>query len=432
MRYLAPRPVARQSDSCSTLNQRFFLSTEMITISFLLLFAYLSQEVSGIINITQPWAEHPTLYNNNMAYCAIEAEMDSFLVIGYIVIKDGLLLAEGYTAGNDMQGKYDIFSATKPWSALILGVMIDERSLRLDDTLGDIFDQPGDWEDVHQAADKQAVTVREILTHTSGLVDFFLLSFNRTLKESLDLITFDPEQKGKYSYIANWNIVSYIILRRTGVTPGQFIEKKQIFAKMGISKDDYEWNKELGVETANHGLRTNPRTVAKLSQMLMQGGLVAEGNRLVSVEWTNASTRNQLPLGQGTGSKLMDGYGYYMYTDRPDSPRENETLANVPGAFATPGIFGQVSLILPDKNLVMVTIMRDYHVSKDFFRIRYTLVQTILNNLGGLDQPISGGACPKQSFSKHVTKASEESVGWILQKGVSFFAQKTFPMLASP
>ena len=79
----------------------------------------------------------------------------------------GQLAAEGYGAGRDSDDISAIWSCTKSWVSLLVGMVVDDGLLSLDDTLGDVWPDQSVWKDVVDASIKQAVTIDSLLSMTS-------------------------------------------------------------------------------------------------------------------------------------------------------------------------------------------------------------------------------------------------------------------------
>lgn len=88
------------------------------------------------------------------------------------VVQDGkVLLAKGYGFANVELGtkataatQYEILSVTKQFTAAAILVLVEEAKIGLDDTVAKFLpDSPASWKDV---------TIRHLLTHTSGIEDY--------------------------------------------------------------------------------------------------------------------------------------------------------------------------------------------------------------------------------------------------------------------
>ena len=88
-----------------------------------------------------------------------------------MVLERGKIVTSYVRDGIATSDTYNIYSATKSFMSLLVGMLIDERSLSLDDTLGDVFTNSTVWDNVEMADYVQSVTIEEMLTMTSGLVN---------------------------------------------------------------------------------------------------------------------------------------------------------------------------------------------------------------------------------------------------------------------
>ena len=321
---------------------------------------------SKIVDLSQEWALG-TLYNQNKAYCTLQSYLNPVNTIGYVVIQNGEILAEGYTEGYERNGTYDAWSVTKSWSSVIIGKMVEQDLLDTAETLNDIFDQEADWENVKQAESKKTITVEELLTFTGGLEEIdcglttnLIIGFDwdigiwpqRSFEQVMNAVTYKSEIRGTFKYLARIHIFSRIIERRTGLTPREFVIENQIFEKMGIKESEYNWIATDGIEGTAYGLQMNPRQIAKLGQLYLQGGLVKEGEQLIPSEWVEMSTTNFLDEPSRGVVPDLPGYGYqwYIAADETKNTNINGRLENAVGAA---GAEGQRLLYLPASNTVI-------------------------------------------------------------------------------
>ena len=95
------------------------------------------------------------------------------------------------------------WSVTKSWSSIIVGKLISDSLLDSEDaTLGEIFRDEATWADIEFAMAKKAVTVKEILTMTSGFYDGGTGCCHQnsdSLKDALD-VSFYSASKGSFAY----------------------------------------------------------------------------------------------------------------------------------------------------------------------------------------------------------------------------------------
>ena len=206
----------------------------------------------------------------------------------------------------DASDTYSIYSATKSIMSVMVGMLIDEGKLSLDDTLGAVFDNSTVWDNVGEAEYIQSVTIDEILTMTSGLVNPSLTSEaysnvdwedptsyienlgvvhnhgGANLIDSLSYLEVKESGRGNFDYILMSQILSYVVLERSGSTPMEFATER-IFPLIGIDPEAIEWDEnEEGVQHSFSGLRLNPDQMARFGQLILQRGLAGPDMRVVS------------------------------------------------------------------------------------------------------------------------------------------------------
>ena len=159
------------------------------------------------------------------------------------VVRDGTLVkAAGYGVANLEWGSpatvetvYEIGSITKQFTAEAVMLLVEAGKLRLEDTLGQHVDRlPLAW---------QVLTLRQLLSHTSGLKDWEaenLLSFQReyTPAEFIGLMSaypfdFPPGTKWAYSNSA-YPLLGLVITRASGKPYDEFVAER-IFKPFGMN-----------------------------------------------------------------------------------------------------------------------------------------------------------------------------------------------------
>ncbi len=266
----------------------------------------LAEESAKIHDLSKPFPLGNT-YNTDAAGFKNYITRD---VRRFIVVDDGELVMEYQRDTVNDENIYDLFSATKAIMSFIIGTIIssEEYDLSTDDTLGEIFTGENDWADIQDLDElefKQNITIFELLTMTSGLIQskgpnmFFAgnptnpwdvpNSVGINLRDSLAKPQWDPEMKGKFFYLSTNNILSYVVLQFTGMTPLEYVSV-DVFPSLGIDPDKIRWEKNFqGVETALSSLSMTARDMAKIAQLYLQKGLAAPGKRLLTEEYINAS-----------------------------------------------------------------------------------------------------------------------------------------------
>lgn len=259
---------------------------------------------------------------------------------------------------------------------MILGHLAEKNLFTLNTTLAEVFTNDTDWEDVSGAEEKKTITMFEILTMTSGLAEEggFSQSEDNSLRGMLDSTKYDPDQRGTFEYLASTHMVAHLIYGLSGMTPNEYAIEEGIFAALGMTAPtDYTWETFDGLEGSAYGLRTDPRTLAKLGALYLQQGYASDdtaASPLIASDWIQRSVTNQLSDGDSSFGGADRGYGYQWYPVGDD------------GLFKALGLFGNQIWVFPEDNVVItITSSRGFlELSTSF------LASSIVRNLDSLHE----------------------------------------------
>ena len=105
-----------------------------------------------------------------------------------------------------------------------------------------------------------------------------------------DMLAAPMRVRGVYSY-GNNDVLSFVILEVTGLSPRQYLEQN-VLPKLGIDSGDIEWNGGTSVIKSTMGdLELTLTQMAKFGQLYLQGGMAgpSESSRVVSEGWVDES-----------------------------------------------------------------------------------------------------------------------------------------------
>ena len=166
--------------------------------------------------------------------------------VSVAIVKDGkVVLAKGYGLANVELGVpatadtvYQLASVTKTFTATAIMMLVAEGKLALDDRITDrLPDLPAAWQDV---------TVRHLLSHTSGIKSYtsvrdFYKSTRKDYarREILDLVAkepleFAPGEKWNYCN-TGYFLLGMLIEKVTGKQYGEFMDER-IFKPLGMTR----------------------------------------------------------------------------------------------------------------------------------------------------------------------------------------------------
>jgi len=173
-----------------------------------------------------------------------EMERQGIPGLSLAVVRDGqVVLAQGYGLANvelgvaaTPQTVYQLQSLTKSFTATGIMMLVEEGKVGLDDKIGKHLAVPTDrWKNI---------TVRHLLTHTSGIKDFInepTVSLRLDVAEEEVLkaaarrpLNFEPGEKYAYSN-TNYHLLAMIVHKATGKSYGEFL-RERIFDPLGMDQ----------------------------------------------------------------------------------------------------------------------------------------------------------------------------------------------------
>jgi CubicO group peptidase (beta-lactamase class C family) len=134
----------------------------------------LSNNTPSIIDLSQDFPQDKAAMAFSPGAAAIQqAASQDPLIRAAIVLEHGDIVASFHRDDVDPnETTYQVFSATKSWTSLLIGMLIEDGQLSLNETLGDVFSNNDTWADVTDGSTdfRKNVTIEEMLTMSSGLI----------------------------------------------------------------------------------------------------------------------------------------------------------------------------------------------------------------------------------------------------------------------
>jgi len=275
--------------------------------------------------------------------------MDSLLALPecdihhVMVVRHGRVIAEMHPAPFRAEDSHTLYSASKTFTSLAVGIAIDENLLRLDDRGMTFFP---DKRTGPVSDNMAAMTVRDLLMMAAGVKPDWTMRNNSTdwVKDWLAKPVDDkPGSLFQYDSMCTF-MLSAIVQRVTGQTMLEYLQKK-LFDPMHITMADWETSPD-GINTGGWGLRVQAETMAKLGQLLLNKGKW-NGQQLVSADYVTAAC-SRLNDGGAKGTVPPtdgnQGYGYQVWQSK------------WPGSFRADGAMGQYTVVVPQEDLVVVIL----------------------------------------------------------------------------
>ncbi|MDX2145475.1 MAG: serine hydrolase [Rhodospirillaceae bacterium] len=289
---------------------------------------------------------------------AYARQLDSY---GFIVAHKGVIQAEYYKEGFGPETIYDTGSMHKGLLSVAFGIAVDRGFIPTIDMPAATY--LNEWKNDARAA----ITIRQLLANTSGLVDpgfeqtpwspgYRLFVGTDIDAMVLGLPLADPPGTKYYFNHVNSQVLHAVLTRATGMTYVDFL-KKYFWEPLGNGGAQIRLDEPGGNARVVCCFQTSPRAWLRIALMILDGGKVGE-TQVLSPAWIATMT---------TGTTLNPKYGFHMYLARPDAPqranfndRARPTQASEPFAADDvrylEGRGGQRTLWIPSKQLAIIRI----------------------------------------------------------------------------
>lgn len=254
-------------------------------------------------------ANEPAVNGNAAVSSALSSAVANFGGTCMVAMRDGKIVGEWYSGGRTSSTKSLGYSTSKPLTAAVIGAAEQLGRLKIDQSIADFIPQ-------FKGTPKAAITIRHLMTHTSGLKSTTPANFaamqvgaGNINKAALNLplvttpgATFDYETSG-----LSMQLLLLVVERAVGEKFASFAEK-YVLRPVGMANSVYKGdepstNWDTGDPWLAGGLDTTCRDLARLGQLFQQKGQWA-GQQIFSAEFAAQATAIQaanvvFPTGAG-------------------------------------------------------------------------------------------------------------------------------------
>ncbi len=275
---------------------------------------------------------------------AVEGIGDLEGVRAVLVARHDRLVAERYFRGYAGRRPHNMKSASKSVLSALAGLAVDNGVLELDQPIAELLPEAAGLDD----PGKQKITVRHLLTMTSGLESTSFGNYGswvasrNWVRAALERpLQAAPGARFAYS-TGGTHLLSATLARAAGRSTHDFA-REHLFAPLGIRHSAWSRDRQ-GIHVGGNNLSLLPRDMLKFGQLYLNRGRWA-GEQLLPWQWVDESTRPGLAGPRGRG-RIYGGYGYLWWLR---GPRER-------GAYIASGYGGQYIYVSPAEDLVVVII----------------------------------------------------------------------------
>ncbi len=306
-------------------------------------------------------------------------------VQSFMLLRHGKVIREGYRAPFRKEDKHSLFSVSKCFTALGVGLLMDEGLLHPSDRVADLFRE---YLPSPACPNMEKMTVEDLLTmrggfdiapddlrrhHIGEVFNDFPYSFrDRKSPDGTDwardiVRSYVAEEPGRdflYSSACSY-LLSAIIQKKTGMTLKDYVGER-LFSRLGIT--DYYWQHcPKGRTTGGWGLSMRLEDMARCASFLLDGGRIG-GEQILDEGYVRKMCSPIVTVSEDT-SVYERHYGYQTWV-----LGDGECYGGI-------GAFGQFMLIYPEYDAVLAM----FSMSKRYMEMLAPLTDDMIRALRGED-----------------------------------------------
>lgn len=294
-----------------------------------------------------------------------------------VVMKAGRIVADFHAPGFDLQSRHILFSASKSVTSIVAGILQDDglldaeelvphyvpelaTSAYADARVRDVLDMRVslDFEEVYADPDGPYARYRR-----AGLLDPSAPGETGTVLEFIaGLKKGKRDHGGPYHYASpNSDVLGLVV---QGASGRRFpdLASERLFRPLGARQDAYVTVDRAGTPRTGGGINMTPRDLARIGEMLRQGGTV-DGRRIVSQAWVHDTVTG----GSAQAWNRSEESPSWLPQGRYRSKWYQTGTGN--GAFFALGIHGQWLFVDPQAELVIAKFSSQPHAVDDELKL---------------------------------------------------------------
>lgn len=265
-----------------------------------------------------------------------------------MAVRHGHVVAEGWWAPYSPDRPHLLYSLTKSFTSIAVGLAVTDGLLSLQDRVVEVLP---DHVPLDVSEQGRRITVHHLLTMTAGHADDSLQEAWR--REPGDLTKgflrtpFTEVEGSRHVYD---NATTYVLARMVEQVTGRDLPSlldERLFRPMGIEYADWD-RVGSGAVFGFHGLHLTTEAVAAFGELLLREG-AWRGQQLIPADWVRLATSRHVGTRSAAGDVLDAdsdaGYGYQFWRSRDGYRGE--------------GSFEQLCLVYPEHDLVIAVTAGD-------------------------------------------------------------------------
>ena len=308
-----------------------------------------------------------------------------------VVMRHGKVIGEMYPKPYAPEYRHTMYSCSKTFVGIAVGLAIEDNRLRLDDRIAAIFPELLPDSVSKDLAD---MTVRHLLTMASGVKpDWNMRSRGKEwIRTFLSKPVKEPGTQYAYDSMVSYMLAA-VVQKVTGKKLTEYLQER-VFTPMNVTEWAWEESPE-GVNTGGWGVHIQPESLAKFGQLILNEGSW-EGKQLVPAEWIREMCKKHRETGR-------EVYGYHIWH-----------CGGHDGAVRADGALGQYVISVLDKDMVVVMTEATLGNGRDQRRLIWDVLLPHIQ-----DEPLPAN---KKDYQKLLKKQDGYKLAEVKGKASSAFA----------
>ena len=272
-----------------------------------------------------------------------EIDQKGIFLHSFLFLKSDNLIAEGYYAPIKRDDLHRMFSVTKSFVSIAIGLLQEEGRLSLDDSITTFFPEYiPDPTNIHPWL--LATTIRDMLSmrscHATTTYDKFSSKTDWVASFFSVPPTHKPGTVFHYDTSATHTLCA-LVEKLTGMTMLDYLRKK-VLDEIGFSKKAYCLTDGFGVSMGGSGLMATSRDLMLFALLILKKGKL-NGKQYVPTDYIKEATSFQTATCvTGPVPSESQGYGFQFWIGEHDS-------------IVCYGMGGQLAILLPEFDAAIVT-----------------------------------------------------------------------------
>ncbi|MBQ7943028.1 MAG: serine hydrolase [Lachnospiraceae bacterium] len=258
---------------------------------------------------------------------------------GFMLLRGKTILAERYVKPFSRTANHRMYSITKSFTSLAIGLLVQEGKLALTDKICDYFSEKLPKEVDERIA---AMTIRDMLCMSSAHRMTTYKRYDGDWVESFFHLKPSHQPGTVFSYDTSaTHTLTALVEKLTGKELLAYLKEK-FLDKLGFSDGAYILKEPAGVSMGGSGLVCPIEDLAKVAYLCNHYG-VLDGEELYPSQYLKEATSKQIGTPLQVIQDEREGYGYYFWRARKDG-------------FCMYGMGGQLAVCFPQHDFVFLTI----------------------------------------------------------------------------